>query len=251
MEIEAERRHQSTLDPDEARHFAALASQWWDQGGQFRALHAINPARLAFIREAILGTGAPQAELKPFQGLAILDVGCGGGILAEPLARLGASVTAIDPVQEAIFAARVHAEKAGLSIDYRCALAEDLVAAGEKFDAVIASEVIEHVADVDAFLAACRALTKPGGTLVLSTINRTARSYALAIVMAERVLGLIPRGTHEWSKFLTVGETQAGLERSGFRIGPVKGIVFNPLTQTWSLSNYDVAVNYMAAATAI
>jgi 2-polyprenyl-6-hydroxyphenyl methylase/3-demethylubiquinone-9 3-methyltransferase len=253
MQIEAERRRESTLDPAEAARFEALAAEWWADGGKFRALHAINPARIAFIRTTVQEVlNLPDgAALQPFRGLSLVDIGCGGGILAEPLARLGADVTGIDPVPEAIAAAAAHARAGGLAIAYRSALAEDLAAEGLTFDIVVASEVIEHVADVDAFLAACRQLTKPGGALILSTLNRTARSYALAIVMAERVLGLIPRGTHDWSKFITVAEMKDALTRHGFEPGLVNGIVFNPLTQGWQLSARDFAVNYMIGAKAV
>ncbi len=251
MDIEAEKRQPLTLDPDEARRFEALANEWWDESGQFGALHAFNPARLQFIRDAATaGDTARERALKPLQGLSVLDIGCGGGILSEPLARLGAQVTGIDPVEQAITVARRHAERQGLEITYRAALAEDLVREGRSFDVVIASEVIEHVADVGAFLAACRALTKPGGLLIVSTINRTARSYALAIVVAERVLGLIPRGTHSWDKFVTVEELKAGLTKAGFQFESLRGIVFSPLTGDWELSQRDFAVNYIVSARA-
>jgi 2-polyprenyl-6-hydroxyphenyl methylase/3-demethylubiquinone-9 3-methyltransferase len=252
MEIEAKKLQSPSLDPEEARRFAAFASEWWDDQGKFRALHAINPARLAFIRDALHNPGrGGDGAARPLTGLRLLDIGCGGGILAEPLARLGANVTAIDPASASIEAARAHAAAQGLAIDYRAALAEDLTAAGESFDAMIASEVLEHVADKTAFLASCRALTVTGGTLILSTINRTARSYALAIVMGERILGLLPRGTHKWERFVTIPELGEALSKAGFRLGPVKGIVLDPLSGEWRLSARDTSVNYIAAAEAV
>lgn len=253
MDIEAEKRRGPTFDAEEAQRFEALASEWWDEGGKFRALHAINPARLQFIRDAVSsGDGVIDTNsMRPLQGRAVLDIGCGGGILAEPLARLGGQVTGVDPVAAAIDVAKRHAAGQGLEIEYRAGLAEDLASEGRVFDTVIASEVIEHVTDVDAFLEICRALTKPGGLLIISTINRTARSYALAIVMAERVLGLVPRDTHSWEKFVTVEELRTALERSGFEPGPVRGIVLDILRGDWTLSDRDTSVNYIATAKAV
>lgn len=251
MDIEAEKRRNASLDPREASHFASHASDWWDEDGPLRALHQLNPARLRFILEMIRQERGPAAGTKPLSGLDILDIGCGGGILSEPLSRLGGRVTGIDPVEDAINAARAHAAAQNLDIGYRAALAEDLAREGRQFDLVIASEVIEHVANVPAFLSACRALTKTDGHLILSTINRTARSYALAIVMAERMLGLIPKGTHSWDKFITPAELTRSLSEAGFLPGTPRGLVLNPLSGAWSLSDRNLAVNYIIAAKAV
>jgi 2-polyprenyl-6-hydroxyphenyl methylase/3-demethylubiquinone-9 3-methyltransferase len=247
MEIEAKTRQSPSLDQSEAAHFASLASEWWDERGKFASLHAFNPARLAFI----------VAELnRHFQSdgglanLTVLDIGCGGGILAEPLARLGARVSGIDPVAEAIAVARNHAEAQGLSINYREDTAEGVAGRGETFDIVIASEVIEHVNDPRAFLTTLRRLVRPGGLLIVSTLNRTAKSYALAIVAAEKLLGLIPRGTHQWEKFIRPAELEAALRAAGFERQAESGIVYQPLTGEWRLSPTDLSVNYIVSARA-
>ncbi|MGC2629547.1 MAG: bifunctional 2-polyprenyl-6-hydroxyphenol methylase/3-demethylubiquinol 3-O-methyltransferase UbiG, partial [Rhodomicrobium sp.] len=191
------------MDAEELRRFERLATEWWDERGKLRALHAINPARLKFIVEEVKRWRPDQGRaFRPLEGVKAIDIGCGGGILSEPLTRLGASVTGIDPIEESVGVAKAHAEAIGLSITYRSATAEDLVREGLVFDAVVASEVVEHVADVSSFLKTCRSLCKPGGLLILSTLNRTAKSYGLAIVAAERVLGLVPPGTHDWKKFI-------------------------------------------------
>jgi 2-polyprenyl-6-hydroxyphenyl methylase/3-demethylubiquinone-9 3-methyltransferase len=249
MEIEAETRRSPSLDPEELRHFEKLAKEWWDERGKFRGLHAFNPARLSFIVEEVQRwrVGGGQG-FRPFEGLSILDIGCGGGILSEPLARLGAAVTGIDPVAESVGVAAAHAKKQNLSIAYRAATAEELARDGEVFDVVIASEVVEHVADLSSFLDTCRALCKPRGLLVVSTLNRTGKSFALAIVAAERLLGLIPRGTHDWKRFIKPEELDAALRVAKFNIVRTSGIVFKPLTGTWGLSQTDLSINYIVSA---
>ncbi|MGO8953617.1 MAG: bifunctional 2-polyprenyl-6-hydroxyphenol methylase/3-demethylubiquinol 3-O-methyltransferase UbiG [Rhodomicrobium sp.] len=252
MEIEAETRRSPSLDAEEVRRFERLAKEWWDERGKFRALHAINPARLAFIVQEVQRWRSGTVQVfRPLEGLSVIDIGCGGGILSEPLARLGAGVTGIDPVEESIGVAKAHAQALGLAIAYRSATAEDIVREGQVFDAVIASEVVEHVADVDSFLRTCRALCKPGGLLILSTLNRTAKSYGLAIVAAERVLGLVPPGTHDWKKFIKPEELEASLSAAGFKRLSLSGIVFHPFTGAWGLSATDTSVNYMVSAEAV
>ncbi len=252
MEIEAETRRSPSLDAEEVRRFETLAKELWDERGKFRALHAINPARLAFIAgEVQRWRGAQGPSFHPLGGLGIIDIGCGGGLLSEPLSRLGGNVTGIDPVAESIGIAQAHAQNLGLPIAYRNATAEDLVHEGCVYDAVIASEVVEHVADVDSFLKTCRALCKPGGLFILSTLNRTAKSYGLAILAAEHLLGLVPPGTHDWKKFIKPEEMEMALIAAGFKRLSLNGIVFNPLSGAWGLSRTDLAVNYMVSAEAV
>jgi 2-polyprenyl-6-hydroxyphenyl methylase/3-demethylubiquinone-9 3-methyltransferase len=252
MVIEAGTRQNPSLDAEELHHFEGLAKEWWDERGKFRALHAFNPARLAFIvAEAQRWRPAPSTGFRPLEELSIADIGCGGGILSEPLARLGARVNGIDPVEESIAAARIHAQDLGLSISYRAGTAEDLARENCIFDAVIASEVVEHVADVAAFLKTCRALCRPGGLLILSTLNRTAKSFGLAIIAAERILGLIPAGTHDWKKFIKPEELDSALHAAGFNRLRQSGIVLNPLAGAWRLSAADLSVNYIVSAEAV
>jgi 2-polyprenyl-6-hydroxyphenyl methylase/3-demethylubiquinone-9 3-methyltransferase len=249
MEIEAETRQSPSLDAEEVRRFEALAREWWDERGKFGALHAFNPARLSFVvEEAQRWRTLQNSAFRPLEGLTILDIGCGGGILSEPLARLGGGVTGIDPVAESIGVAEAHSQSLRLPIDYRCATAEDLVREGRTFDLVIASEVVEHVADVSSFLGTCRSLCKPGALLILSTLNRTAKSYALAIVAAEQVLGLVPPGTHDWKKFIKPRELENYLEIAGFNVKRQSGIVLNPLKAAWTLSRADLSMNYIVSA---
>jgi 2-polyprenyl-6-hydroxyphenyl methylase/3-demethylubiquinone-9 3-methyltransferase len=238
----------STLDPVERDRFAALASEWWDTGGKFRPLHQIGPARLSFLRDQLVAHFTkPAGGLRPLQGLRLLDVGCGGGLISEPLARLAAAVTGLDPALENIEAARQHAAAQGLAIDYRAGRVEDLAAEGLLFDAVICLEVVEHVPDVGAFLATCARLIRPGGLMLLSTINRTLKAYALAIVGAEYVLRWLPVGTHRWDRFVTPQELRRHLEAAGLRAPALKGLHYNPLKDAWSLGT-DTDVNYLASA---
>ncbi len=240
-----------TVNEDEVAFFARIADQWWDENGPFRPLHLLNPTRLAYIRAAINAhTGTSETSLKPFEGIRILDIGCGGGLLSEPLCRLGASVTGVDASERNIEVAKIHATRMGLTIDYRNTTAEALAEAGEQFDVVVNMEVVEHVADVPAYLAACRALVKPGGLMLMSTLNRTARSFIFAIVGAEYVLRWLPIGAHDWNKFLTPRELADALKTAGFTPEAPTGFVFNPLTGNWKLSDRDVAVNYAMGAVA-
>lgn len=237
----------STIDPQEIARFDRLARGWWDPKGPMRALHRLNPVRLKYIRdEAGRQFGRDIRATRPLEGLTVLDVGCGGGVLAEPLARLGASVTGLDPAPTDIAVAKLHAERGGLGIDYRLGGIEEIAAAGEQFDLVLAMEVVEHVADVPTFVAACCQAVRPGGLLFMATINRTLRAFALAIVGAEYVLGWLPRGTHDWEKFVTPDELADAVEAGGLDVLDTRGVIYNPLSAEWSLAR-DTAVNYMMA----
>ena len=241
-------RASPSVDPDEVARFGRMAARWWDANGPMRALHRLNPVRLAYLRDAACRSFGRDARAPfPLSGLTVLDVGCGGGILSEPLARLGATVTGLDPAAGNIAVAKRHAQEAGLAIDYRGETVEQVAARGERFDMVLAMEVVEHVFDVDAFVEACGRAVKPGGLLGLSTINRTMRAFALAIVGAEYVLRWLPRGTHEWDKFVTPDELEDAVTRAGLSVTGVSGVVYNPLRDAWTLSR-DTSVNYMALA---
>lgn len=237
-----------STDQAEIARFAAMADEWWDPHGKFRPLHRLNPTRLGFIRDQICGHFArDRAKHAPLKGLAILDVGCGGGLLTEPMARLGGQVTGIDPGEKVINVARAHATDMGLDIDYRPTTAEAVVRAGERFDVVLNMEVLEHVTDASSFLNSCVSALKPGGAMVVATLNRTITSYACAIVGAEYVLRWLPRGTHQWNKFVRPAELRMMLETYGMEIRDVTGVTYNPLADSWKLSA-DLAVNYMAFA---
>jgi 2-polyprenyl-6-hydroxyphenyl methylase / 3-demethylubiquinone-9 3-methyltransferase len=237
-----------TVDPDEVARFAALAATWWDPNGKMGMLHKFNPVRLGFIRDAACRRfGRDPKRLDSLNGLRILDIGCGGGILSEPLARLGGEVVGADPAIPNIEAAKVHAAAAGLTLDYRATTAEALADAGERFDLVLAMEVVEHVADVALFVQRCAEMVKPGGLLIGATLNRTLKSFALAIVGAEYVLRWLPRGTHRWDKFVTPNELEAALERHGLRVTQQTGVVYDLLADRWHLAD-DMDVNYMMAA---
>lgn len=234
--------------PGEVDKFDRLARDWWDPAGPMRPLHRINPVRLAFIREEACGHfGRDVRTPFPLEGLDVLDVGCGAGLLSEPLARLGGSVSGLDPAPGMIEAARLHAEESGLPIAYRADAVETLAAEGARFDVVVAMEVVEHVADVPAFVGSCGEVLKPGGLLLLATINRTLRSFALAIVGAEYVLRWLPKGTHDWDRFVTPGELGHAVEKAGLADYRTRGMVFHPLDDAWRLSR-DTAVNYLASA---
>jgi 2-polyprenyl-6-hydroxyphenyl methylase / 3-demethylubiquinone-9 3-methyltransferase len=239
----------STIDPGEIDKFERMAAEWWDPGGKFRPLHMLNPCRLDYITGQIAAEfGRDPRAPRPFAGLSLLDIGCGGGLLAEPMARLGATVTGVDAAAANIPVARLHAGQSGLEIDYREGSAEALAEAGEIFDVVLNMEVVEHVADPAAFLAACAALLRPGGLMIASTINRNARSFVMAIVGAEWVMRWLPRDTHDWKRFITPDEF-FGLLR-GAALEPVdrKGFVFDPLAWDWSVSDRDLSVNYVTAS---
>jgi 2-polyprenyl-6-hydroxyphenyl methylase/3-demethylubiquinone-9 3-methyltransferase len=238
----------STVDADEVARFSALAATWWDPRGDMGMLHKFNPVRLSFIKEAVCRQFERDARrLDSLSGLRVLDIGCGGGILSEPLARLGASVMGADPAAANIEAARLHAAAGGLAIDYRVATAEALADASERFDIVLAMEVVEHVADVDLFVRRCAEMVKPGGLMIAATINRTLKSFALAIVGAEYVLRWLPRGTHRWDKFVTPDELEAAMRAAGLRAIDESGVIYNLLADRWQLSS-DMDVNYMLTA---
>jgi 2-polyprenyl-6-hydroxyphenyl methylase / 3-demethylubiquinone-9 3-methyltransferase len=225
-----------------------MAAEWWDPNGKFKPLHKLNPVRLGYIRKTVITHFGRDAKSgKPFAGLRLLDIGCGGGILSEPMARLGAEVVGLDPSEANIEIARLHAKKSGLAIDYRAVTAESLVASDGGFDVVLAMEVVEHVADVSAFIAAAGTLLKPNGLMFVATINRTAKAFALAIVGAEYLLRWLPRGTHDYEKFVRPEEIEAAFAQAGLAVHDRSGVRFNPLTGAWSLST-DMDVNYMFVA---
>jgi 2-polyprenyl-6-hydroxyphenyl methylase/3-demethylubiquinone-9 3-methyltransferase len=237
-----------SIDPTEIARFSAMADEWWDPQGKFRPLHALNPPRLQFIRDGLAGHfGRAALEPRPLAGLRLLDIGCGGGLISEPMARLGATMVGIDASDRNIAVARLHAEQMGLDIDYRCTSAEELAAAGETFDAVLALEIIEHVADLASFVAACTALVRPGGAAVFSTLNRTPQSYLLGIVGAEYVLRWLPVGTHQWGRFVRPSELAAALRPHGLTITAMDGMSYQPIQQRWRLTK-DLSVNYLAFA---
>ena len=238
-----------TIDPAEIAKFEAMAAEWWDPNGKFRPLHMMNPVRLDYITRQIAAEfGRDLTAERPFEGLRILDIGCGGGLLSEPMARRGADVVGADAAERNIPVARVHAEQSGLTIDYRHTSAEALRAAGEQFDVVLNMEVVEHVADPQAYLTACHDLLKSGGLMLCSTINRNPKSFAMAIVGAEYIMRWLPKGTHEWSKFITPDELFKMIEIAGLRPVDRKGYVFNPISWGWSISDRDLSVNYVTAS---
>jgi 2-polyprenyl-6-hydroxyphenyl methylase/3-demethylubiquinone-9 3-methyltransferase len=238
----------STVDAGEVARFSALAATWWDPRGEMAMLHKFNPVRLAHIKDAACRQFQRDGKrLDSLGGLCMLDIGCGGGILSEPLARLGAAVVGADPAAANIEAARLHAAKAGLAIDYRVVTAEELADAGERFDLVLAMEVVEHVADLGLFVKRCAEMVRPGGLMIAATINRTLKSFALAIVGAEYVLRWLPRGTHQWDKFVTPNELEAAMERHGLRVIDEAGVIYNLIADRWQIST-DMDVNYMLTA---
>ena len=240
--------HASSVDQAEIERFSRHAADWWDARGPMAALHKFNPVRLGYIRDqAAACFNRDPKKLDCLKGLRMLDIGCGGGILSEPLARLGAEMVGADPSEDNINAAQAHAETAGLAVDYRAITAEELAADGERFDVVLAMEVVEHVIDVRAFVASCATMVKPGGLMIAATLNRTLKSFALAIVGAEYVLRWVPRGTHQWDKFVTPVELENAMERAGLQVTGERGVIYNPFADRWQLSS-DMDVNYMLVA---
>ena len=247
--MSATRESTGTIDPAEVSKFEAMAAEWWDPNGKFKPLHMLNPCRLDYITTQIaVEFDRDLRAPRPFEGLRLLDIGCGGGLLSEPMARLGATVVGADAAARNIPVARIHAEQSGLTIDYRHTAAEDLVAQGERFDVVLNMEVVEHVSDPLTFLTACHDLLKPGGLMICSTLNRNSKSFAMAIVGAEWVMRWLPKGTHDWSKFITPDELYGLLRRAGLEPVDRKGMVFNPLGWSWSLSARDLSVNYVTTS---
>jgi len=239
----------TTIDPSEVAKFEAMATEWWDPQGKFKPLHMLNPCRLDYITAQIASEFDRSLSYDtPFAGLRIIDIGCGGGLLSEPMARLGAEVVGADAAERNIPIAQIHAERSGLEIDYRHTTAENLAAAGEEFDVVLNMEVVEHVSDPLIYLMACQQLLKPGGLHICSTLNRNAKSYVMAIVGAEHVMRWLPKGTHEWSKFITPEELYDLLSQAGLTPVDKKGFVFNPLSWSWSLSSRDLSVNYVTTS---
>src|SRR5688572_14767527 len=237
---------QSTVDPAEIERFSRIADEWWDPTGKFAPLHRLGPTRIGYIRDrAAAHWGREALSGQPLKGLSVLDIGCGGGLLSEPMARLGATVTGVDASARNIAVAGLHASRQELVIDYRQDTAEALARSDARFDIVLALEIVEHVADVDLFLKSIGHLVKPGGLLFLSTLNRTAKAWALAIAGAEYVLGWLPRGTHDWKKFLKPSEVVRGLEAGGITTKEIVGVVYSPLSRAWSLNKTDLDVNYM------
>ncbi len=240
---------QLTVDAAEIAKFEAMSAEWWDPNGKFKPLHMLNPCRLDYIIDQICAEfGRDRIDGSPFEGLRILDIGCGGGLLCEPMARLGAEVVGVDAAARNIPVAEAHARQSGLTIDYRTGTAEALGAEGEVFDIVLNMEVVEHVADPLAYLTACQQLLKSGGLMVCSTINRNPKSYVFAIFGAEYVMRWLPRGTHQWSKFIKPNELYDLIRNAGLSPVDKTGFVFNPLTWQWKLSDRDLSVNYVTAS---
>lgn len=240
----------STVDAEDVARFSKIASEWWDEKGKFAPLHRLNPTRLSYLRDRILEhKNTPSDAATPLSGISLLDIGCGGGLVAEPLARLGANVTGIDASEKNIAVAAQHAAASEITINYRAMPPEELVTEGAAFDVVLALEIIEHVADVHAFYATLQSLVKPGGLLIMSTINRTAESYLKAIIGAEYILRWLPAGTHSWAQFITPDELTTGLREHGFLVDAPCGITFSPLHGTFSLNPRNVKVNYFLSAT--
>lgn len=239
----------NTVDPGEIAKFEAMAAEWWDAGGKFKPLHMMNPVRLDYITAQIAAEfGRDLTRPQPFAGLRLLDIGCGGGLLSEPMARLGATVVGADAAERNIPVAKLHAEQSGLTIDYRHTTAEALAGAGERFDVVLAMEIVEHVADPQGFVTTCRDLLRPGGLMVMSTLNRTTKSFLAAIIGAEWIMRWLPKGTHDWAKFIQPDELRAMVAHAGLDPVDRKGFVFNPVSWQWAISDRDLSVNYVTAS---
>ncbi len=239
----------NSIDPAEVAKFEAMAAEWWDPNGKFKPLHMLNPCRLDYIVTQIAAQfGRDLKAARPFDGLRLLDIGCGGGLLSEPMARLGATVVGADAAPRNIPVAQLHAEQSGLAIDYRNCAAEDLAGAGEAFDVVLAMEIIEHVADPQGFVDTCASLLAPGGLMLCSTMNRNPKSYLMAIIGAEHIMRWLPKGTHDWSKFITPDELYELIRKAALDPVDRKGMVFNPVAWRWSLSDRDLSVNYVTAS---
>jgi 2-polyprenyl-6-hydroxyphenyl methylase/3-demethylubiquinone-9 3-methyltransferase len=238
----------TTIDAAEVERFSAMAAEWWDPSGKFRPLHKFNPVRLAYIRDQVAARfGRDPHAVKPFEGLRILDIGCGGGLLCEPMARLGAEVVGVDPSETNIEVAKLHAAESRVEVDYRATTAEELADAGEKFDVVLNMEVVEHVADVGLFVERCAEMVKPGGIMFVATINRTLKALGLAIVGAEYLLRWLPKGTHQYDKLVRPEELEKALAGAGMTIADRTGVTYNPLADRWQRSR-DMDVNYMLLA---
>ena len=238
----------TTIDESEVERFSAMAAEWWNPRGKFRPLHKFNPVRLAYIRDQVAARfGRDPNAARPFEGLRFLDIGCGGGLLCEPMARLGAEVVGVDPSETNIEVAKLHAAESRVEVDYRAATAEELADAGEKFDVVLNMEVVEHVADVDLFVARCAEMVKPGGIMFVATINRTLKAMGLAIIGAEYLLRWLPKGTHQYDRLVRPQELEKALADAGMAIADRTGVTYNPLADRWAQSK-DMDVNYMLLA---
>ena len=239
----------TTIDAGEIERFSAMAAEWWDPNGKFRPLHKFNPVRLAYVRDQVAAHFGRDARApKPFEGLRFLDIGCGGGLLCEPMARLGATMVGADAAETNIEVAKLHAAEAGMKIDYRATTAEALADAGEQFDVILNMEVVEHVADIGLFIGKCGEMLKPGGIMFVATINRTLKALGLAIIGAEYVLRWLPRGTHQFGKLVRPDELERALNAAGMTVTDRTGVVYNPLADRWQRSK-DIDVNYMVLAT--
>jgi len=245
----ADAKTDSNIDPEEVGKFEAMASEWWDPNGKFRPLHMMNPCRLDYVASQIaMEFGRDLNDRAPFDGLGMLDIGCGGGLLSEPMARLGAKVVGADAAGESIRVARVHAQRSGLDIDYRSISAEALAAGEDRFDVILNMEVIEHVTDPGVLVSACAELLKPGGLMIASTLNRNPKSFMMAVVGAEWIMRWLPRGTHDWKRFVTPDELYGMIRAAGLDPVDRKGFVFDPLAGSWSLSDRDLSVNYVTTS---
>ncbi|PPR77229.1 MAG: Ubiquinone biosynthesis O-methyltransferase [Alphaproteobacteria bacterium MarineAlpha2_Bin1] len=239
--------NKNTIDQNEISNFSSLASKWWDPDGPFKPLHNLNPTRILYIRNKLISHyNINQNELKPLKNLRILDIGCGGGILSEPMARLGGEVVGVDPSEKNIKIAKAHSEQNNLSIDYINSTAEQLVEWGEKFDVILNMEVVEHVNNIETFISSCYSLMNPGGIMFIATLNRTLKSYFFAIIGAEYILKWLPKGTHDWNKFVKPSELRSYCSSSGFINIDLKGMKYNPLRDTWGITS-DLSVNYIGS----